>query len=232
MRDWALAAGLACNVRVTHDAEIILAAGTSRGIGVALICGTGSFAWGRNAAGEAARVGGWGYLLGDEGSGYHLALRGLQAAVRFADGRGPATALLEQFQHRLKVAAPWELIEAVYDGAMTGERLAELATTVLELAGTDPVAASLVQQAAAELALLATTLVRRLKFSNGAYELALAGGLLVHQVRLQEELLRALKAAGLSPSAWQVVTNPVRGAVEMARAGLPQGAAAPPPERV
>lgn len=232
MRDWVLAAGLACNVRITHDAEIILAAGTSRGTGVALICGTGSFAWGRNAAGESARVGGWGYLLGDEGSGYHLALRGMQAAVRFADGRGPATALLEHFQHRLKVAAPLELIEAVYDRAMTRERLAELATTVLEVAGSDPVAASLVQQAAAELALLATTLVRRLKFSNGAYELALAGGLLVHQVRLQEELLRALKAAGLSPSAWQVVTNPVRGAVEMARAGLQQGAAAPPPERV
>lgn len=217
VRDWALARGLAQHVRVTHDAEIILAAGTSLGVGVALICGTGSFAWGRQAAGETARAGGWGYLLGDEGSGYHLALRGLQAAVRSADGRGPATALLERFQQRLDAAAPQDLIEAVYHPDMSRERLAELATIVFELAESDAVAASLVHEAAGELALMATTLVRRLRFPPGAYELALAGGVLVRQLRLQEELLRALAAAGAPPAAWQVVADPVRGAVALAR---------------
>lgn len=219
MRDWALACGLARHVRVTHDAEIILAAGTSRGIGVALICGTGSFAWGRHAAGETARVGGWGSLLGDEGSGYYLALRGLQAAVRFADGRGLATALLERFQQRLGAAAPQDLIEAVYQPAMTRERLAELATIVFDLAESDAVAAGLVHEAAGELALLTTTLVRRLRFPPGAYELALGGGVLVRQIHLQEELLGALTAAGVPPATWQVVADPVRGAVALARRG-------------
>ena len=59
-------------------------------MGVALISGTGSFAFGRNAGGDTARVGGWGFRFGDEGSGYALAVAGLRAACRWADGRGPA----------------------------------------------------------------------------------------------------------------------------------------------
>src|SRR5205823_15045021 len=65
---WAEKHGIAQNVRVTGDAEPILAAASPENCGVALICGTGSLAWGRNRAGVIARAGGWGYLLGDEGS--------------------------------------------------------------------------------------------------------------------------------------------------------------------
>src|SRR5438477_9802043 len=63
---WATEQKIARAIRVTGDAEPILAAASSDNSGVALICGTGSMAWGRNAAGKTARCGGWGYLIGDE----------------------------------------------------------------------------------------------------------------------------------------------------------------------
>src|SRR4029453_12414402 len=71
-----------------------LAAGAPEGWGVALIAGTGSFCWGRDAAGRSARVGGWGFLLGDEGSGYDLAVQALRLATQTADGRAEAHAIL------------------------------------------------------------------------------------------------------------------------------------------
>ena len=57
------------DVTVIHDTRLILAAGGTD-TGIAIISGTGSAAWGINAAGQTGRAGGWGYLLGDEGSGY------------------------------------------------------------------------------------------------------------------------------------------------------------------
>src|SRR5439155_21475116 len=114
-------------IRVTGDAEPILAAASSDNSGVALICGTGSMAWGRNAAGKTARCGGWGFLIGDEGSAYWIARAGLTAAVRGADGRGEMTALLPRFQKELQAAAPQDLVDRVYSPQMTRERIASLA---------------------------------------------------------------------------------------------------------
>ncbi len=81
-------------VAVVHDADIALVggAGGSR-VGVVVIAGTGSIAAGYDIAGRTARAGGWGHVLGDEGSGYDIARRGLNAATRASDGRAPATAL-------------------------------------------------------------------------------------------------------------------------------------------
>jgi N-acetylglucosamine kinase-like BadF-type ATPase len=216
LHQWALDAGLAQRVLVTHDAEIALAAGTARQ-GIALICGTGSLAWGRNAAGESARAGGWGYLLGDEGSGYAIALAGLRAASRAADGRGPDTALLTVFLDRLGSAEPSELIERVYAPSMTRERLAALAETVFELAASDPVAGAVLQSAAQDLAELVTTLTERLQLQPGQYDLVLTGGSLVHNALLRKQLVACLDEEQSTPGGCHVVTEPVRGAVALAR---------------
>src|SRR5207244_11602264 len=79
IQDWARAVSLAQAVEVTTDAAILLAAGTPEGWGLALVAGTGSIAYGRTADGRTARAGGWGYLMGDEGSAYAMVLAGLQA---------------------------------------------------------------------------------------------------------------------------------------------------------
>ena len=68
-------------ITVVHDSRLLLAAGGAS-TGVAVIGGTGSAAWGRNGLGEEARAGGWGYLLGDEGSGYWLGREAVRHSLR------------------------------------------------------------------------------------------------------------------------------------------------------
>lgn len=219
--DWALGRRIAERINVTGDAEPILATAAPDNTGVVLICGTGSLAWGRNAAGQTARCGGWGYLLGDEGSGYAIALAGLRAAVRAADGRGPATELLPAFMQRLGAASPEELVGRVYAADMKREGLAGLASLVFECRSSDPVATQIVADAAGSLAELVVTVVRQLHLPPSDVTLALAGGTLVHQPQYREQLLSALKHAfemqGARPIRWTIVEQPVQGAVALAR---------------
>jgi len=91
---------------IVNDAELVLAAGTPAGWGVALICGTGSIAYGRTQEGRTARAGGWGYLLGDEGSGYAIGLAALRAVVRASDGRAPHTRLTHSILEYWSLATP------------------------------------------------------------------------------------------------------------------------------
>src|ERR671926_137105 len=83
------------------------------GAGVVVIAGTGSVAFGRNEAGEEARAGGWGPIIGDEGSGYFIARAGLAAIMRAHDGRGPATKMTEILKERFDMK-PEDLPPFVY----------------------------------------------------------------------------------------------------------------------
>ena len=85
--------GYMAKVLVVNDALVALEAGAPNQPGVVVIAGTGSIAYGRNAQNQAARAGGWGYMLGDEGSGYWIGRAALRAVLREADRRGPETQL-------------------------------------------------------------------------------------------------------------------------------------------
>jgi len=219
---WATSRGIAQRVKVTGDAEPILAAASPDNVGVVLICGTGSLAWGRNAAGETARCGGWGYLLGDEGSGYAIALAGLRAAMRAADGRGPATDLLAGLMSVLKATSPEELVSRVYGPEMNRERLAGLASVVFEYRSTDGTAQQIIAEAARGLAELVATVAKQLHLNLPPkdFTLALAGGTLLHQLNYRERFLAALPSGGANSWATSrviVVEEPVQGAVALAR---------------
>src|SRR3989337_1666562 len=96
--------GYKARVLVVNDALVALEAGAPRQPGVVVISGTGSICYGRNAAGEAARSGGWGYVLGDEGSGYWIGRAALRAVLRESDRRGPRTALSQLLLEHFRVA--------------------------------------------------------------------------------------------------------------------------------
>ena len=219
---WATGRGIAARVRVCHDAEPILAAAAPDNVGIALIAGTGSLAWGRNAAGVTARAGGWGYLLGDEGSGYAIALAGLRAAMRAADGRGPQTDLLAGLLLKLGAASSHELVAMVYAPEMSREQLAALAGVVFDYSTTDELAGTIVSSAAWDLGELVVAVVRELSFSHSGYTLAMSGGALLHQPNYRDSVLSALymqlQLQKLSPpSQCIVVAEPVVGAVRLAR---------------
>lgn len=219
---WAKSRGIAQAIRVVGDAEPILAAASEDNTGIALICGTGSLAWGRNAAGQTARSGGWGYLLGDEGSAYAIALAGLRAAVRAADGRGMETDLLPAFMQQLSADSPQDLVSQVYAPEMTRERLAGLASIVFDVRSTDKVAEQIVAAAAADLAEMVATVAKQLRLPPRGYTVALAGGVLMAQLNYLEQFITALlielrKTTGPQPGNLITVSEPVQGAVALAK---------------
>lgn len=182
---------LAGALRLTNDAELALS-GLPRGVGVALIAGTGSIALGRGADGRFARTSGWGHLMGDEGSGYDIGQRALRAAARAADGRGQPTLLLDRILGAWRLSAPEDLFTSVY-GDPDKARLARLANLVIACAGEgDVVARAIIDDAADELALAVRTVAARLHLPSPV-DLALGGGLLAHETTFRELVLARIR---------------------------------------
>lgn len=208
---WVKAQGIAPSFVVVNDSQLVLAAGTPEGWGVALISGTGSVCLGRSKDGRSRRAGGWGPLLGDEGSGYQIALRALRAATQTADGRAGAQALLQAVLRHWGLDDASALIPHVYSSTMNQSELAGLAVVVLELAGKgDPVAAGIVTDAAQQLAAHVDALVHQLELTRPP--LALAGGVL--RATLRNSLQAAIRSE-LGPISY--VADPSLGGVALAR---------------
>jgi glucosamine kinase len=183
---------LAALVRLTNDAELALT-GLDGAVGVAVIAGTGSIAVGRDATGRMARSGGWGHIMGDEGSGYELGRLALKAAVRAADGRGPQTALLPAIMAEWRLARPDAMIDRVYPEGDKG-LIARLSALVFAAARAgDAIARGIVHDAAGELALTALAVGTMLEFPDRRLPLALAGGLLLHEADYRAMMLRRIR---------------------------------------
>jgi N-acetylglucosamine kinase len=204
---------------ITHDAMAALVGGTGKREGVVVIAGTGAIAFGANARGHEARASGWGYLLGDEGSGYWIGLEGLRAVLRAEDGRGPATALRERLLAAKGLNRPQQLIKPMY-AEWKPVDVAALAPAVLEVAaGGDVVAGRIVVSAAAELGSAASAVLRQLELLSTQTEVVAAGGL------WDGPLLRQRFAAQLRESAplAEVISpraEPVIGALMLARGAV------------
>lgn len=169
--------GVSSEVPVTavHDTRLILAAG-GHTTGIAVIAGTGSVAWGIDCTGRERRAGGWGYLLGDEGSGYWLGRETVRAVLR-ANQREPGAApdpFTRAVLLHTGVPSAVDLIAAFHDRP---ERSfwASLSRTVVEYAaGGDDTALDLTHRAADELHALVMTVAEHL---DGPLPVVLGGGL-------------------------------------------------------
>lgn len=209
---------LAERVDVVNDGQIVLAAGTPENWGVAVIAGTGSLAWGRNRAGETERAGGWGYLIGDEGSGFALARDALRAATQAADGRGPETSLLGAILGFWTLVTPQDLVTRVYRSGLTHADIAKLATVVVAQAeGGDAVAQRIVQEGATGLAQAVRAVSRALHFDAGRFPLALTGGVLLGAEFYRAQLRQGLLEQECVCEPIALVHQPVLGAVRLAR---------------
>src|SRR5216683_6738037 len=162
-------------VEVTHDAKAALYAGNPAGCGVVLISGTGSIAYGRDDQGAEARCGGWGYLIGDEGSAVWLGLEGLRAAAHHADGRGAGTAITAHILRELGVQSFMEVIPQLYGRPHPAPAvLAAVRAVGRAAAESDAIAVSIVQRGAHALARAASVVAAELRLGDGP--IYLAGG--------------------------------------------------------
>lgn len=233
VRSWMIEQGIALRVQMISEAEAVLAAARCQSLEtcvttsdesnsaeaeVALICGTGSLAWGRRAdqTSRVARSGGWGYLLGDEGSGYWIGQQLLQLACRAADGRSKDELVLNAVLKNLRLNSASELVAWCYGDSASRNRIANLAKLAFELRSMDTVAA-IINRAATELALMIPAVIEQLEARS--FSLAVAGSIVVAQPEFQQQILARLSERGLLPKQFSVVSHPVRGALRLAIEG-------------
>ncbi len=220
--------GHKARVLVVNDALVALEAGVGGAPGIVLVAGTGSIVYGRNAANQAARAGGWGYVLGDEGSGYWMGRLALRAVVREADRRGRATALTPRVLRHFGAARPSDLVHAVYARGARPAVLSALAGDVQAAAAEgDAVAGQIVDAGAQALVSAAESVAVRLGLGGEAFTFVLSGGMFLGVPLLADEVTRRLPAVAPRAEVRPLAGEPAEGAVRLALAETRGGALLP-----
>jgi len=165
-------------VKVGDDASIALRSIIPHGPGIALIAGTGSIAVADDGT-QTYRVGGLGYLVGDEGSAYWIGLAGIRLLARVYDARLECDGLTDRVARELAVDSREKLLDYLYDQRPAVPKIAALASSIIALAGEGNTrAAEIVAAAARELAQLVAAAARIAGLLDTAPAVALSGGLM------------------------------------------------------
>ncbi|HET9702673.1 MAG TPA: BadF/BadG/BcrA/BcrD ATPase family protein [Vicinamibacterales bacterium] len=230
--------GFRTNAVIVNDALIALVAGAGANPGVVVISGTGSIAYGVNHRGVAARAGGWGPTLGDEGSGYWIGKRALEAVARDVDGRGPQTSLTPLVLDHFALPRPEALVSEVYHHPQGRRAVAALGPLVDRArAEGDMVAGEIMTAAADELGLAAASVISRLEMRGERFPILLSGGMLKTGAGNREreagswlavEVLRRMAEVAPRSEVRPLTDEPAIGAVSLALAEANGGVRVPP----
>lgn len=159
------------------EGECSLVGGLAKPTGVSLIAGTGSVGWGRNKKGQTHMTSCWG-IIGDEGSAYDLARRGVNAAFWATDKRGPDTKLCQALCEHFGVKTVYDIVTPIYQNPDVRKNFAALSRIVMKLAlAGDKVAQDVVKEGAAQLTHAICTCAEVLNMQDEPYEVAATGGL-------------------------------------------------------
>jgi N-acetylglucosamine kinase-like BadF-type ATPase len=199
---------------VCTDLDLALAA-AGEGPAIALLAGTGSFAIGRNAAGQTARAGGYGSQIGDEGSAYDVGRRAVLAAMHENDRTGADSVLGQRLLRELGVAT-WSDVKSRAQSA-SDEVFPRLFSVVAALAETgDPAAQGILRAAAVDLAMLAENVAARLGLRGSPFFLAKTGGMMGRSKFLEAQLDERLQRAFPLVEIGQLRMTPAEAAAQMA----------------
>lgn len=212
-------------VQVTTDLEIALEAATGGGEGVILIAGTGSSAFGRNAAGETLRAGGYGPWIGDEGSGFDIGRRAVAAMARSCDALAPVTLLADMIPAALELESWDALIEKI--AAHPDEVFPRIFPIVVEAAeAEDDTAREILFTAALGLSQVASVVIRKLEMQERKFVVTKVGGVHGRSPLFDQALDVLIKSGAPRARIEQLAVPPVMGATQLARR-LASGSNAP-----
>ncbi len=203
-------------VHAATDLEVALEAAVGAGPGVVLIAGTGSSAYGRNAAAEVARAGGHGPWLGDQGSAFDIGRRAVAAVASARDLGAALPRLGERIQQALEISAWDEVIDRIAQNP--GAVFPPLFPIVVEAAEAgDNVARDILASAAVVLADLAIVVMRRLGLQQTEFALAKSGGVFGRSALLDAPLDAALEQFAPRAEVFLLKVSPAVGAARLAR---------------
>lgn len=175
---------------INHDAYISLVGAHGKSEGIITISGTGSITLGLDGSGRLFRVGGWGHILGDEGSGYYFGKRGLAAMVKSYDGREKSTSITEKILNYLSFSNVDEIIPYVYNNLDNKAKISSLSKLVIEAAEEgDSVANKIITEGIEELANMTITVVKQM---GKDLDIALSGGVFENSTLMKQKFREIL----------------------------------------
>ena len=201
--------------QVATDYEIALEAAAGTGPGVVLIAGTGSVAYGRNAAGETARAGGYGPWIGDEGSAFEIGRRAVSAVARTRDADAPATMLGEMILGALRCPDWDDLMQRIMQNP---DEVFPLLFPVVAAAANaeDSAAKEILFTSAIGLGNLAMIVIRRLGMKGLEFPLVKCGGVFGRSQLLDKLLDSVLASGALRAKISRLKVSPAIGAARIA----------------
>ncbi len=210
-------------IAATHDLELAWQSIQDRktracDASILLLSGTGSCVYGKSKSGELQRLGGWGHLLGDKGSGYEIGLRGLKAVVFYHDLDGRWTRLGQSLLAATQCNEPNDFIDWVQQAGK--ENVATLAQVVFECAAKrDPIAKDILDGAVASIARDAVRVAKKLRVSKGSVAFGFAGSVFLKQngfrKRIEKEIASKVSKAIFIKQSQPSVMGAVRIAMEL-----------------
>jgi len=201
-------------LEVVGDMVIAMEAASGIGPGVIVIAGTGSIAYGRNATGQTARAGGWGFAISDEGSGHWIGRAAVTAAMRAFD-EGQNGGLLESIMKAWGVSTREQMI--LVSNSSPPPDFAGLFPAVLTAVDADASAHDILARAGVELATLAKIVIARLFVDADPAPVAMSGGVFRNSALIRQVFYNRLRLECPQAVVNVNVVDPVKGALELAR---------------
>ena len=208
---------------IESDARIALEGAFKGGPGIILIAGTGSIAFGKDSRGNVHRVGGWGRVLGDEGSGFYLGRLGLTAVTRHIDGRGDKTILMDMIAKELGLIDQTTIINAVYKNNFD---IASIAPLVIKAAEKkDTVCRAIIENAVVELAWHIQVAAEKISMTSTKkvkekIHVSFIGGLIANETLVSALLKQYLDVNFPVIEIIQPMSSPAYGAIVMGQTKL------------
>ena len=211
-------------IEVVGDMVIAMEAASGSGPGVVVIAGTGSIAYGRNAASETARAGGWGFAISDEGSGHWIGRAAVSAAMRAHD-EGLNIALLEGAMKSWGISTREQMILAA-NSSPPPDFSALFPAVVKAAEASDRTAHEILVRAGAELSRLAEIVIGRLFSGVESVPVAMSGGVFGNSALVRQIFYNNLRAHYPGVALNATIVDPVKGALELARKSSRRGVGA------
>jgi N-acetylglucosamine kinase-like BadF-type ATPase len=206
---------------ICNDTRIGLAAGSNSKNGIMIICGTGSNCYGINEEGKEAKVNGWDYILGDEGSGYAVGIKALRALMKAYDGRGESTLLFKTILEDLNIKNVSELIRWAYNDSFSKDKIAAIAKTVCRTAEMgDRISIKILEEEATEAVNSVTVVANKLNMADKKFDLVFVGNLFKCEKYFKSVLMKKLKSKFTQINFMPLTEKPVEGAIKLALRNL------------
>lgn len=206
---------------ICNDTRIGLAAGSNSKNGIMIICSTGSNCYGINEEGKEAKVNGWDYILGDEGSGYAVGIKALRALMKAYDGRGESTLLFKTILEDLHIKNVSELIRWAYIDSFSKDKIAAIAKTVCRTAEMgDRISIKILEEEATEAVNSVTVVANKLNMADKKFDLVFVGNLFKCEKYFKSVLMKKLKSKFTQINFMPLTEKPVEGAIKLALRNL------------